>query len=378
MKKVCFFSLNAHYFFHESGSFSSGGAELDMYLVGKHLALDKDFETSFIVGDVSQKVAIEEIDNIRVYKSITLEKKNLFRGIFSVFKIWSLLGKINADYYIQSGATHYGGIIALYCKYKKRKFIYRTAHHIDCDGTFVNQNGFLGKAYEFGLLNSDKIIVSVKDHKDLLEQKYGKINLKEKVIYIPLALEVSKKRDITLEKRHILWVARGTYWKNPDIFIDLCEQFSNERFVMIMPKQRYEEQLFERVKNRVEKISNIDFQESVPFDKIQDYFDKAKVFVNTSEFEGFTFTLLQSGLGHSPVLYFKVNPDSVISQNNLGYCADGDIQKMYEYMEKLLSDKEDWLKKSENCYNYIKESHNIENIMDIYKTVIFKNESLIQ
>ena len=374
MKKICFFSLNSYYFFLNTSKFDAGGAELDMFLVGKELALRKDFDISFIIEDFDQVDNVQTINGIKLYKSVKRGNKGIFQGIQSISMLWKVLREINADYYILSGATHYAGVIAYYCKLKNKQFIYRTAHLDDCNGKFVSENGLIGKIYEYGLKNASKILVSVKDHKKILTKKYKKIGHDKNTVFVPLALDFSheSRQNSFLEKESILWVARGTKWKNPKIFLDICSNFPDYKFIMIMPKQYYEVELFEQIKQSAKQISNLQFIDEVPFNEIQKYFDRALVFINTSEAEGFTFTLLQSGLGKTPVLYFKVNPDQIISNENIGYFAEGDLNKLNANLSKLLNDNLDWKSKSDNIHVYVKANHSIEKVIQTYINDLFK------
>jgi glycosyltransferase involved in cell wall biosynthesis len=362
MTRICIVSPYAYYFFSGGKKGRVGGAELDLFLVGKHLSLLDDVQVSFVVADFGQK-KVEEYGKIKIFRSMLL-KPNFWRFISEPIKFVVALGKADADIYVCATAGPEVGIISFFCKMFGRKFIYRTAHNMDCNKDYVNKHTFLGKIYEFGLLNADVIFTSVGDHEGILRKNYGdKI---KNLTFVPYGLEMSENAD-GKGREFVLWVARGEKWKNPHFFLDLVESFPAEKFVMIIPKKMEEAEFFEEVKTRAAGYSNLTFIDGVPFEKIQPYFDKAKVFINTSDYEGFTFTLLQSGIAGTPIVYYNVNPDGIIQKYELGYWCDSSVDKMKENLHKLISNEEDWNQKSANIRRYINESHNIEKNVLIWR-----------
>lgn len=352
MKKICIVNLNVYCLFNPKSVAPMGGAELDMYTLTLALKKEKS-NVSVITGDWGQE-AIEEIDEITIYKSFSLEKK-LLNYICAPFKFWRSLKKVDADVYISSGAGPEVGVIAFFCTLKKKKFIYRTAHIIDCDGSYVASSGLFGKLYEYGLENASLIVTSVKQHGSVLAERYAK--LRKRLFHINLGI-TSDIAPIS-DKDAILWVARCEKWKNPETYLEIASTFPQESFVMICPKQNKNPSYFEEIKKRTTSLPNVTFIGFVPFKDIQPYFDKAKVFINTSDFEGFTYTLIQSGLARTPVVYLNVNPDEVITKHNIGYVAGGDKEKMIRQIRRILDDEKDWKEKSENAFLYVKQNHDM-------------------
>lgn len=368
--KVCIMSAYAYYFFSGGKKGRVGGAELDLYYVGKYLAKQPGFSVSFIVANFGQNKT-EEHDGVRVIRSFAL-KPNVLNYLLSPFQLFFSLVKANADVYVCAPAGPETGLVFLFCKLFRKKFIYRTAHDIDCNREYVQKNSVFGWLYERGLLGADAIFTSVRNHENLLRETYG--NQLKNITFVPYGLEmpdtVNKDSD-----SFVLWVARGEKWKNPQLFLDLAENFPRTSFVMIMPKKAEESEFYDLIVSRAKTISNIKFIEQVPFPEIQPYFNRAKIFVNTSEYEGFTFTMLQSGIGETPVAYYKVNPDNIIKDYSLGYCAGGDFEQLKSSVDSLLNDEDNWKKKSENIGQYIRERHNIIKNIHIWTDLLKKNFS---
>ncbi|HIP49839.1 MAG TPA: glycosyltransferase family 1 protein, partial [Candidatus Pacebacteria bacterium] len=96
------------------------------------------------------------------------------------------------------------------------------------------------------------------------------------------------------------------------------------------------------------------------FEEIQKYYDKAKLFVNTSDHEGFPNSFVQACLGSTPIVSYKVNPDNFLVKRNVGYFADGDRAKLFELVQDGLKNEMIWKDKSKNCFKYVKKYHDLK------------------
>ena len=360
--KICFFNLNAYSPFNLKSKAPIDGTEVQLFNIAKYLSDQGDIEVSFIIGDWGQK-EIEKYFNITIYRSISLQKSFL-NYLKAPFKIWNILGKIDADVYIASSAGAEIGLIALFCKIKNKKFIYRTAHDIDCNGEFVEKNGIIGKMFNYGMRHASKIIVQNIKNSEMIKKRY---KIDSEIIFNAWHLENAEKNA---KKNNFLWVGRCVDWKNPLLIIDIAQKFPKHTFTMISNKQAGNEELFKKVSKKVSFVKNIRFIERIPFEKIQDYYNSAELFIGTSEYEGFPNTYVQACLGKTPIISYKVNPDNFINVNNLGYCSEGNFDLMIDQIEKIFSDEEDWKIKSENAYNYVKKNHDINTIGKQWEKVI--------
>ncbi|QQS15831.1 MAG: glycosyltransferase family 4 protein [Candidatus Moraniibacteriota bacterium] len=354
--KICFFSLSAYPLFKSGHQAVFGGSELQLSIVAEHLA--SRHEISFIVADFGQ-ADTERIGDYTFIKSIRLGGylSPWFR-VKSLFILIKALYRTDADIFITSAAGPEVGVIALFCKVLRKRFIYRTASSIDCDGEYIRKNGFRGKLFKFGLEHADVIIAQSKENEALLKKHYG---IDAVLIKNAFAIHEHDETGIVSEseKKGILWVGRMEPNKRPETYLKLAKKFPRERFVMIAPKQNHLVEYFEMAFNKAQSMENVQFIERVPFDKIQEYFNKARLLVCTSEYEGFPNVHLQSCIGGTPVVTLNINPDNYITKNNIGYCADSVFEKMIDQIETLLNDEGDWKKKSTNAFRYAKENHDI-------------------
>lgn len=362
--KVCFIQFYGYSIFNPNFNIRVGGAEVDLYNISLELSMDNDFEVFYLTGDFGQKT-LEKFNNIKVIKSHTSEKtvKNYLRSSFIFFK---RLHQINSDVYITAGFSIETGLVSFFCKLFNRVHIHRTEHERD-----FNRHEILKKVRKcnlhsliglLGYFNIDQFIVQNKDHQKLLRENFNFPSIVIRNSY-------SIPNRARYKKEIILWVARGKRWKRPEIFLKLAKNFSMEKFVMIMPF-RSDKKYYEMIKRKAEKIENLKFLGGLPFPEVEEYYKKAKVFINTSIAEGFPNTFNQSMNFSTPILSLNVNPDNFLDKYNAGIYCHNNVAELKEGLNELLSNSSFWEEKSNNAYNYVKEEMNIVKNIKIWKKVI--------
>ncbi len=86
-------------------------------------------------------------------------------------------------------------------------------------------------------------------------------------------------------------------------------------------------------------IPNLTCPGAVPYTDVGTMFSRAKIFLNTSQIEGFPNTFLQAWVRGVPVVAF-FDPDSLIKQRQLGHTAT-DLEDMVHAIIRLLADHDD-------------------------------------
>ena len=103
----------------------------------------------------------------------------------------------------------------------------------------------------------------------------------------------------------------GWYGKNSHIRLLYCrtckkrvsEQKSTPLFGLRLPEGKMvgHEDLYDKTVEQSRKVPNLDFKGFLPFTEVEKQFKKAKLFINTSEYEGFPNTFLQAWRRGIPV-----------------------------------------------------------------------------
>lgn len=369
--RVCFISFNAYPLFDAKTKGEFGGAELQLYYLGTELARDERFNISFITGDFGQPDN-QIIELVKLYKlNLPTGAVPLTRTLQEYVRLWHLLKKIDADVYIQRAAGLNTGLIALYCHVYGKKFIYMVAHDNDVlrdQKPSWMPRGIIGvviwNGFKYGLRNSTLVIVQHDRQKENLKRFYGK-----ECILRPSAHRLPANNERS-DRNCILWVARCEDWKQPEIFLELARAFPSWKFCMVCSRA-HSGAYFSQIQNSATALPNLTFIDYVPINEIDDYFRRAWVFVNTSKNEGFPNTFIQAAKSGTPILSLNVDPDMMLEQYCIGVCTKGDYQELVRQLNTFLTNQEGWRRMSDNAYEFTQKRHDIKQIVEDDKKVIF-------
>jgi glycosyltransferase involved in cell wall biosynthesis len=277
----------------------------------------------------------EVIDGIRVHKAYAQSAGlPVLRFVHPrLTGILRALAAADADVYYQSCAGMMTGVVAWHCRRHARRFVFRVAHDTDCiPGEQLIRFWRDRKLYEYGLKRADFISTQGRHQSELLQRHYGlastPINM---TVEVPEAEE--RPRDID-----VLWVNNLRDFKRPDLAIELARRLPHRRMVMIGGAVPGSERLYRQIEEQAAGLENLEMAGAVPYDQVNGYFSRSRVFVNTSDSEGFPNSFLQAWIRGVPVVSF-FDPDGLIARHGLGE-APGDMDDMAERVEGLLRDEQ--------------------------------------
>lgn len=357
MKKtsVCFISHHAYALFDQSTTKYFGGAEVQLYQLAIQLAKLTNYRVSFQVGDFGQ-AAQQKFGKINVFKSyfkVAWLPQILLRPLYIIQFFHSLLA-INADVYVQRAAGFETGLVALFCRLFSRKFIYMVAHDIDVNGDYRKQNQILGRIYIYGLTHAHLIITQHLAQSEMLQKNYQlpSVILRSGYPIVPRA---------KAHKKNILWVARLDSWKQPEIFLKLVKALPQYHFVMVAPTSG-DSNYANVIYRQAATLTNLKVIRHVPFSQINQYFQEAKLFINTSRFEGFPNTYIQAAINQTPVISLLVNPDNILTEHKFGFSAQGSFTRLKAQTRKVMENHQLWETLSSNSYHYAHTHHDLTQI----------------
>jgi len=356
--KVCFIAPKAYPLFNPDVKKVFGGAEVDLYFLATELAKDQNFTVSFITADYGQQ-DIENIDYVRIIKSLDFNKNPLIGAA----RIWRAMQTADSHIYFQEAVSWGTLLVALFCSSHKKNFVYRTANQGESDGTYFNRKRLLKKAFSWSLHKAGAVIVQNRIDRENLQNSVGIDSM-----VIPNGQRLldsgQTKRD------SILWVGRSTPLKRPELFVKLAENFPDEKFTMICQQATGDEN-YQNLLTQAQKLDNLQFIRAVPFADIGTCFQQAKVFVNTSDSEGFPNTFIHACNCAAPILSLKVNPDDFINRYNCGMSCDDDWQRMIDSLKSMLQ-KDRYVELGQNGKKYVEERHDLVKIIKQYKELFEK------
>jgi len=366
MKKICFVVPRAYSFFNpEIRKFNDmvGGSQKQAYLLSSELAKDEEFDVNFCVADFGQADA-EILQNVKLWKSFNFDD-----GRFQSFlKLYKTIRKIDAEVYIFRAADLGVAFFSLIIRFLlRKKIVYMLGADVELSfNDNKKQFGFLTAFFmKFTYRYANKITVQSKQQFNTYFKNYRRRPdaIVKNIIEMPEYVGIENKKDI-------LWVGRLDEIKNPEIFIKLAEKYPEEKFVMIAPIVSESLNFGSNIHKMARNCNNLELIEFVKPNEILPFYKKAKMYVMTSESEGFSNTMLEAMACGCPVLSYKVNNDQILTNHHFGLCAGGNLDKFYTDFEIIIRDKNLLETMGENAKIYLLLNHKKQEILDNFRLVL--------
>lgn len=259
--------------------------------------------------------------------------------------LWSAMRRANADVYYTSCAGALPGQVAMFCARHRKRFVFRVASDSDCLRGSVLTNGWYWRdrwMYQQALRRADSILVQSARQQELLLRNFGAHSS-----IAPLLVDAGRS-DIGFQDRDIdaLWVANLRAVKRPDVLLDVAEQSPGLRFHMVGGALPVALELFQISQSRATDLG-VHFHGALEYPETNALYGRARVFVNTSDLEGFPNTYVQAWASGTPVVAF-FDPDGIIAREGLG-AAVTTREQMVEAVQGLARDESAWRAAHARC-----------------------------
>jgi len=347
---------------------SVGGAEVQQVLLAKTLAR-RGYSVSMICMDYGQPDHVT-IDDVTVFKSHGqvvggLPVLRFFHPRFTL--LWSALRAADADIYYQRAAGAATGVTALFAKCHRRRFVYAAAHDLDlaADQTwklFKRRAGWRDQQlFTLGLKKADEIVAQHQGQARDCERWYGRVPTLVPSCYATGPAHRADPNGV------VLWVSTLRSWKRPELFLELARRMPQHRFRIVGgPSAEADgEALFARMKAAAAKLRNLEFVGFVPFAEIDAHFNSARVFVNTSDYEGFPNTFLQSWSRGIPTVSFCDTGSTVYGERIVNVAED--MIHMEALIERLMLNESFWIKTGRRARDCYERFHTPEAALAVYE-----------
>ncbi|HET7766819.1 MAG TPA: glycosyltransferase family 4 protein [Burkholderiales bacterium] len=335
-----------------------GGEAVQQTLLGRALA-QRGHDVSMVVADCGQDDG-GRWEAIRVFKAYRLDA-----GVPGVRFIhprwtgmWSALKRADADLYYTSCAGMQVGLVALFCRRHRRRFVFRVASDSDCDASrllvpFARDRWL----YAYGVRRADAILVQSTSQAEALARNYGLASrLAGMMVERPLP---TAERDID-----VLWVGNIRREKRPDRILELADGMPEVKIHMVGGPLRDEEAFFGNVESAARARPNVVFHGRLTYWDANALYGRSRLLLNTSDVEGFPNSYLQAWIRGVPVVAL-IDPDRVIEREGLGAAARS-AAALRDAVRSLLDDPAAWQAASERCRAYVAREHCDDKVLAAY------------
>jgi glycosyltransferase involved in cell wall biosynthesis len=361
---------------HQSGF---GGAELELWNVASGLATDSNYKVTIVTvtSDIQGTESIAGVTILPVSPIPPLRKSDpyLYRRwqvLKYLFRLSAQLWQIKSSIYFSKLASMESIVVWIISRLRASRFVFRIEHDWETNTRSVQKHllgnrRFLRMLYQLMIRNADLVIAQSTDQLRALDEN---LRIKGQLIrnahFIPAESTLSGRSSV-------LWIARCHPMKRPGLFLELARRLPDLQFVMVLaPTHDRTAELFNKIKQEAASISNLQLIPGLPQYEIMQQFERARIFVLTSEAEGYSNVLIEAFKSCTPVISMKFNPENVFQTDPaidgvVGLVADDDIDRAAEFISIFFQDQKFWQASARKAYNFANQNFGAEAILERYK-----------
>jgi glycosyltransferase involved in cell wall biosynthesis len=347
-----------------------GGAEVQQNFIARGLRA-AGYPVTILTGDFGQPDDLE-FEGLRILKMRqqggTIPVLRYFHPRLT--SIWSAMRRADADIYYQRCAGAATFVTGLYARTHGKRFVYAAAHDLDLDRPrtreiFQERGAWRDLLlYRAGLRMTDAIIAQHPGQVETCRRWY-----RREVEWIPSGY-VPPEGARCEPEGVVLWVSVMRKWKRPELFLDLARSLPHLSFQMIggtSAKSASERDFYSKIESEAATLPNVEFLGFLPYREAEAHFSEARLFVNTSDYEGFPNTFLQAWARGIPTVSF-VNCGARDARGPIGVVA-GDLNEMQTAIARLAADRATWLEASARCRRYFQANHAMSAVIARYRAL---------
>jgi glycosyltransferase involved in cell wall biosynthesis len=330
-----------------------GGAEVQQAILARLFA-GHGYRVSMICQDFGQPDEAE-LDGVVVRK--------VFRQSAGVpvlrflhprlTSMWRALKAVDADIYYYRSASMWVGVLAAFCRRYGKRLVYAGASDRDFEPRIGGQIRY-GRdrwLYRWGVAHAHALVAQNGHQVETVRAHYGRA-----AVYIPSCYR-PPPRAAAAERDLVLWVAMLRPTKQPELFLELARRLPARRFAMVGGRDNPD--YYRRIERAARALPNLKFTGFLPLVEAEKWFDRARVLVNTSRYEGMPNTFLQAWARGVPT----------IATVDVGTPASLVVKSVYALareVERLLDDPAAWHAASARCREHFARSHSPDEVVGRY------------
>jgi len=364
---ICFVAPNTWpVFSHDPDNELIGGAEVQQSILARAL-VRAGYRVSMISLDFGQPQRVL-LDGVMVHKAYRPDAGlRVLRFIHPrITTLWRAMRAVDADVYYQRCSAMQTALVAVFCRSYGKRSIFASA----CDLDFVPGRQPIRYLrdrwlFERGLARVDRIVVQ-----NVTQQQNCRANYGRESTQIPSCYELPASVSPGTGDC-VLWVAsmRERDYKRPELFLELARRMPRRRFVMIGGAGGDAgNACFERIRNEAAAIPNVEFTGFLPLARVEPYFDRARILVNTSVHEGMPNTFLQAWARGVPTVAF-VDTGARLRGEPV-YRVVGRLDEAAAEIERLFTDEAHWARASARCREYFGSTHSTSKVLERFERLL--------
>lgn len=346
-----------------------GGAEVQQSIIARLLARD-GYRVSIICFDYGQPRRAD-IDGVTLIATHRLSAGIPVLRFFHprITAMWQAMREVDADIYYQRSTAALTAVVAAFCRHYGKRSIYAGASDSDfVPGQQMIQYRRDRWLFERGLARVDTVVVqNGKQQRDCL------VNYGRDSILIPSCydLPATSSTPRTQSGEYVLWVGTLRPTKRPELFLELARRLPQRRFVLIGGASETDPggaERFEAVRREATRLPNVELTGFLPLARVEPWFDRAQVVVNTSFFEGMPNVFLQAWARGVPTIAFTDTGSRL--DGKAVYPVVDNVEQGAAEIERLFTDDLHRARAAARCRDYFNQTHGSAGVLARYAALI--------
>ncbi|MEQ8857280.1 MAG: glycosyltransferase [Pseudomonadales bacterium] len=346
-----------------------GGSQYQAKFLVEALAETGDFEIFYLTRRAPagftphdhQIVAVKGIPGLKRYTDV-----------FDSVDLLRKLRVIRPDVVYQRASSGFTGVCAYYAKHAGIRSIWHVASDVDVIPApafeWLKVHHHLEKRFiEYGLRHASTIVTQTRTQSDLMARHYGRAADWVIPNYQPMPEACAPKPG----PLRVVWLANVKPTKQPHLFVQLASALghrSDVEFVMVGAPDADETRMA-GVLSELERVPNLSYLGPLPQAEANAVLARSHLLVNTSTAEGYSNTFIQAWQRGLAVVSLNSNPDSVLDDGSIGYCANGDFGRLVRRVDLLLSQPEVLSSMGDRAVRFARSQFGRENLERLVQVV---------
>ena len=322
-----------------------GGAEVQQCILARLFAAH-GYRVSMITLDYGQPEGVR-LDGVTVHKAFApRDGMPVVRFLHPrLTSMWRALHRADADVYYCRSAAMWLWLVTEFCRRRGRRSVYAGASDRDFEPDVGGQMRYARDRwlYRRGLAAADAIVAQNEFQLGSLRANYGREGVLIPSCYTP-------PQSTPREKDLVLWVGMIHENKRPERFLELAARLPQRRFVMIGGPRAGAQAFYERIRAQAGALPNVEATGFLPLAEVEPWFDRARVLVNTSTYEGMPNTFLQAWARGVPTV-------ATVDVGAPVHTVFSGIEQGAQEIERLFAEPAYWTARAKGCRAYFERSH---------------------
>ena len=364
---ICFVSAGVYEYLNPESKKPRGGAQRQQHMLGQELR-DRRYSVSFLVGEYGQPKS-QIINDMLVVKGCP-ERISPFSLPKTILRFWDAMRHVDPSVYYVRGAPRLAIATAVGCKLLRKPFIFCVANDADLKPENLEERygATIRQLYNWVLQTADTVITQTERQQSLLKSQYRRDSTQ-----IPNGYDLPSQKKLIphTNRKFILWVGSSDpKQKRPKKYLNIAEQLPESNFVMVS-KPTSDVEYHNELQKRAQSIDNLRFVGAVDPDEIHEYYRQAKLLVNTSIYEGFPNTFLESWRFETPIVSLSFDLDGLLGMQK-GGIHSGETTKLCEDIQTLISDPKKRQRLGETGRQLVIDQYSLSAAASKYESIIQK------